>query len=142
MCARVLLCFAIVTAELQAAQMEARISSAISAFPGKVSLYAKNLDTGAAYGVREDDRVRTASTIQLPIMAAVFSAVAQGKAQWNETIELREQDKVSGTGILREMSGGVKLRLRDLVHLMIVVSDNTATNLILDRLSADFVNGE
>src|SRR3989442_1213641 len=96
----------------------------------------------AQAGARQEERVRTASTIKLPIMAAVFSAVAQGKAKWDETIELRDEDKVSGTGILREVSAGVKLPLRDLVHLMIVVSDNTATNLILDRITADFVNTE
>jgi beta-lactamase class A len=122
--------------------MEAKLQFAIAAFPGKVNLYAKNLDTGKTYGLRQDERVRTASTIKLPIMAAVFSAVAQGKVKWDETLELREQDKVSGTGILREMSHGQKLPLRDLVHLMIVVSDNTATNLILDRLTPDFVNAE
>ncbi len=123
-------------------QMEARVRGAVSAFPGTVRLYAKNLDTGQTFGLGEDEPIRTASTIKLPIMAAVFSAVAQGKAQWDETLVLREQDKVSGTGILREMSDGVKLPLRDLVNLMIVVSDNTATNLILDRLTTGFVNTE
>src|SRR5262249_13975201 len=79
-------------------QMEARIQSAIAAFPGTVRLHAKNLDTGETFGVRENERVRSASTIKLPIMAAVFSAIAGGKAKWDETLELREQDKVSGTG--------------------------------------------
>jgi beta-lactamase class D/beta-lactamase class A len=123
-------------------QMEARIQTAISAFPGAVSLFAKNLDTGQTFGIRENERVRTASTIKLPIMTAVFSAVAQGRANWDELIELRDEDKVSGSGVARELSGGLKLPLRDLVHLMIVVSDNTATNLVLDRFTADFVNAE
>lgn len=123
-------------------QMEAKVRAAIDAFPGTVSLYAKNLDTGDTFGIRGDERVRTASTIKLPIMAAVFSAVAQGKAKWDETITLREEDKVSGSGVLRELSGGLKLPLRDLIHFMIVVSDNTATNLVLDRIPADFVNTE
>ena len=121
-------------------QLQAEIRAALQGFPATVSLHAKNLDTGATFGVRSDERVRTASTIKLPIMAAVFAAVAAGKSSWTETVELRDSDKVSGSGILREMSAGLKLPLRDLVHLMIVVSDNTATNLILDRISADFVN--
>lgn len=112
----------------------------ISSFDGQVFLYARNLGTGAAFGWREDERVRTASTIKLPIMAAVFAHVRAGKARWDEPIELREQDKVSGSGILHELSPGVRLPLRDLVRLMIVVSDNTATNLVLDRISADAVN--
>lgn len=125
-----------------AEQMRARIESAISGFPGTVSVYAKNLDTGETFGIRPDDRVRTASTIKLAILAAVFSAVAQGKASWDETVTMRAEDKVPGSGVIRELADGTKLTLRDLVHMMIVVSDNTATNLLLDRFTADFVNAE
>jgi beta-lactamase class D len=123
-------------------QMETRIQQAIAEFPGKVSLFATNLDTGQSFGIREDEPVRTASTIKLPIMTAVFSAVAQGKASWTETLELKPEEKVSGSGVLTELSGGLPMPLRDLVNLMIVVSDNTATNLILNRFPGDFVNGE
>jgi beta-lactamase class A len=131
-------------AKLAAAQAPAdardEIRREIAAFDGEVFLYARNLTTGMSYGWRENERVRTASTIKLPIMAAVFAKVRQGEARWDERIELRGQDKVSGSGVLRELSDGVKLPLIDLVRLMIVVSDNTATNLVLDRISADAVN--
>ena len=70
---------------------------------------SKDLDTGQTYGVGENERVRTASTIKLPIMVAVFRAVADGRARWDETLTLREQDKVSGSGVLREFSNGLKL---------------------------------
>jgi beta-lactamase class A len=120
--------------------MDQRVRSAISSFPGTVSLYAKNLDSGETYAIRENDRVRTASTIKLAIMADVFDAVEQGKTKWNEELLLRDADKVQGSGVILELSDGVHLPIRDLVHLMIVVSDNTATNLLLDRFSADTVN--
>ena len=55
--------------------MRARIGD----FPGTVSLYAKNLDTGATVGIREAEPVRTASTIKLPILLAVFDQVAAGR---------------------------------------------------------------
>ena len=105
-----------------------------------VCLYARNLDSGASYGWREDEKVRTASTIKLPIMTAVFDAVEHGRAKWTETLTLTNDEKVSGSGVIREFSDGLKLPLRDLVHMMIVVSDNTATNLILDRFTTDTVN--
>ncbi len=124
-----------------AAELDDAVRREIRGFEGEVCLYARNLATGAAYGVRENERVRTASTIKLPIMAAAFAKVRAGEARWDEPITLREEDKVSGSGVLHEFSGGVKLPLRDLVHIMIVVSDNTATNLVLDRISADAVNG-
>lgn len=123
-------------------QMQARIRAAIEAFPGAVSLCALNLDTGESFGVHPDERVRTASTIKLPILAAAFAAVAQGKLRWEDTVELRAEDKISGSGVLNEFSSGLRFPLRDLAQLMIVVSDNTATNLVLDRLTADFVNAE
>ena len=113
----------------------------ISGFAGTVSLYAKNLDTGATVGIREADPVRTASTIKLPILLAVFDAVPRGQAKWTEPLTLTAAEKVSGSGILgNEISDGVQLPLQDVVHLMIVLSDNTATNMILERFTADVVN--
>jgi beta-lactamase class A len=112
----------------------------IEDFPAVVSFCARHLNTGRTLGIRQDEPVRTASTIKLPIMAAVYGAFQRGEARPDELLLLREGDKVSGSGVLREMSGGLRLPLRDLVHLMIVVSDNTATNLILDRITADSVN--
>jgi beta-lactamase class A len=123
-------------------RLDEEIRGAVAGFQGRVCLYARNLDTGRSYGLREDERVRTASTIKLPIMAATFAAVAGGRASFDEDLVLHDADKVSGTGVIRELSDGVRLRVRDLVHLMIVVSDNTATNLLLDRFSADWVNDQ
>lgn len=122
--------------------MDQRIRAAVTAFQGSTFLYAKNLDNGESYGLRENDRVRTASTIKLAIMTTVFDAVAHGRAKWDEELVLHDRDKVGGTGVLHELSDGVHLAIRDLVHLMIVVSDNTATNLLIDRFTADAVNAE
>jgi len=113
----------------------------IGDFPGTVSLYAKNLDSGAEAGIRAADKVRTASTIKLPIMLAVFDAVGRGRAQWTEPLTITAADKVSGSGVLgSEFTEGDQLSLRDAMHLMIVLSDNTATNMILERITADSVN--
>lgn len=117
-------------------------SAAIAAkCSGKVNLYAKNLDTGKTFGIREDERVRTASTIKLPILAGVFAAIAAGKGGLTDEITLTKDEQVSGSGILRGFSPGVKLPLRDVLLLMIVLSDNTATNMTLERYPADLING-
>ena len=85
--------------------------------------------------------MRTASTIKLPILLAVFDQVAAGKAKWTEPLTVTPQEKVSGSGIIgTELSDGVQLPLRDVVHLMIVLSDNSATNMVLERFTADAVN--
>lgn len=120
--------------------LDQRIQSAIQGFPGTVSLSAKNLDTGATYELRADAPVPTASTIKLPIMVELFAEAEEGKLDWNQKLELTDQAKVSGSGVLTELSAGDLLPIRDLMHLMIVVSDNTATNLILDRIGGNAVN--
>src|SRR5437016_2980569 len=131
----------IFTAALPAQSLEVNLRQRIGAFEGAVSLYARNLDTGEAVGIRESDPVRTASTIKLPILLAVFDQVARGQAKWTEPLTLTAADKVSGSGILgSEFSDGVQLPLRDVANLMIVLSDNTATNMILQRFTADAVN--
>jgi len=121
--------------------LEEKIQSAIAGFPGTVGIFAKNLDSGATYALHADERVRTASTIKLAILAATFQAVADGKVKWTDLSTLHDSDKVSGSGVLgSEFADGDRLPLSDLVHLMIVLSDNTATNLVLDRITADYVN--
>ena len=135
----ILLLFSVAAASAQPLQEALR--ARIADFPGTVSLYAKNLDTGVTVGIRESDPVRTASTIKLPIMLAVFDAVERGHAKWTEPLTVSAVDKVSGSGVIgSEISNGVQLPLRDVVQLMIVLSDNTATNMILERFTADAVN--
>jgi len=64
--------------------------------------------------------------------------VASGKAKWTELLTVRPQDKVSGSGVIgTELSDGAQLALRDVANLMIVLSDNSATNIILERFTAD-----
>jgi beta-lactamase class A len=117
------------------------LRSRIGDFPGTVSLYAKNLDSGQTVGIRPTDPVRTASTIKLAILASVFDAVARGQGSMTEPLTVTAAEKVSGSGVIgSELSDGVQLPVRDVLHLMIVLSDNTATNMILQRFSADAVN--
>jgi len=127
-------------AVVTAATLDAAIKAEIASVPGNVWIYAKNLDTGATYDLRGDERVRTASTIKLPILVAVYAEVAEGKARWDQELILTKEKKVSGSGVLTEFTDGTKLTLRDATNLMIVVSDNSATNLVLDVVSSDTVN--
>jgi beta-lactamase class A len=128
-------------AALPAQPLQDALRARIGDFQGTVSLYAKNLETGASIGIREALPVRTASTIKLPILLAVTDQVAAGKAKWTEMLTITPQDKVSGSGVIgSDLSDGVQLPLRDVVHLMIVLSDNSATNMILERFTADAVN--
>jgi len=117
-----------------------RIAALTKDFKGTVSIYAKNLDSGRDFALNADAKVRTASTIKLPILCALEALVADGRLSWTTPVTLRAEDKVSGSGVMGELSVGTTLPMRDVATLMIVVSDNTATNLVLDRITPDAVN--
>lgn len=120
--------------------LEDRIQAALDKFQGKAWIYAKNLDTGKEYALRADEPTRTASTIKLAIMAEAFRQVEQGKLKWNDEILLTKEKKVGGSGVLSELSDNTRIDLKSALNFMIVVSDNTATNLVLDKVGADNVN--
>lgn len=121
--------------------LDAQIKAAIKPFQGRVSLYAKNLDTGATYSLGGDNRVDTASTIKLSIMPEVYQLVSDGKLHWDDPIVMKASDKKGGTGIIAVLHDNLQLTLRDTVKLMMMLSDNTATNLTLDHIGSLGVNG-
>ena len=120
--------------------LDTQVKQLVNSFKGKVSLFAKNLDTGETYAFNADDRVRTASTIKIAVMIETFALVNEGKLKWTDEVVLTKEKKVSGSGILFELSDGLHLTLRDAVNLMMMLSDNTATNLVLDVVTTDAVN--
>jgi beta-lactamase class A len=120
--------------------LDDQVKPIVASFKGKVSLFAKNLDTGETYALNPDERLRTASTIKIAVMIEAFARVNEGKAKWTDEVVLTKEKKVSGSGILNELSDGLRLTLRDAVNLMMMLSDNTATNLVLDVLTTDAVN--
>src|ERR1700674_2035467 len=70
------------------AALDQRVHAELKQFKGKVTLFAKNLDTGAVYEIGGDDRVPTASTIKIAIMVEAFARVAEGKAKWTDQLVL------------------------------------------------------
>jgi beta-lactamase class A len=120
--------------------LDARVHAEIDPFKGKVYLFAKNLDTGETYSFNGDERVKTASTIKVAVMIEAFARVAEGRAKWTDELVLTKAARYGGSGVLPELSDGLRLTLRDCVSLMMLVSDNTATNMVLDYLSTDAVN--
>src|SRR2546423_12604222 len=120
--------------------LDSQIRAEISPFKGKVFVFAKNLDTGQTYSYNGDERVRTASTIKVAVMIEAFARVAEGHAKWTDELVLTKAARYGGSGILPELSDGLRLTLQDSVRLMMLLSDNTATNMVLDYLTTDAVN--
>ncbi len=103
-------------------------------FGGHLGVMARNLRTGEEISYNSDERFPTASVIKLPIMIAFFDQVQQGKISGREKITFTEEEKKPGSGILQYLNAGDMITLLDAVRLMILLSDNTATNLVIDHL--------
>src|SRR4051812_7518557 len=113
----------------------------IEAHHGEVGMAVKHLKTGESYEYKADRPMPTASLIKLPVMITTYEAVDKGKVSLSEMTELKKGDQVPGSGILTtHFSPGTKISLRDAIRLMIVYSDNTATNLVLDKLGLPATN--
>jgi beta-lactamase class A len=115
--------------------LESRLRPLIEAHKGRVAVAVKNLETGESFAYHADDPMPTASLIKLPVMVEVYRQSAAGTLDLGKMVTLRKEDKVPGSGILTShFSDGATFPIRDAVRLMIVYSDNTATNLVLDEI--------
>jgi beta-lactamase class A len=115
--------------------LEHRLGVLAKAHKGKVAIAVKHLGTGESYYLNADEPMPTASLIKLAVMVEVYQQVAEGKVRLDDRVTLHDADKVPGSGVLTEhFSDGATFSLRDAARLMIVFSDNTATNLVLDKI--------
>jgi beta-lactamase class A len=115
--------------------LEARLRPLIDGFRGRVAIAVKHLDTGEVFLGHENDPMPTASLIKFPVMVEAYRQAAEKGLDLKKTVTLEKEDKVPGSGILTyHFSDGATFPLRDAVHLMIVYSDNTATNLVIDEI--------
>lgn len=117
-----------------AANLQKQLEGLASRHDGKVALFAKNLKTGEMVAIDADRPVKTASVIKLPLMIEAFRQVKQGRVKLAEPIELTTDNQVPGSGVLGFMQPGLKLTLEDALSLMMMLSDNTGTNMVIDKV--------
>lgn len=121
--------------------LESRIKPIADTHKGKVAVAVKNLATGETYTHNADEVMQTASLIKLAVMIEAYRQADDKKIDLGKTLTLTKDDKVPGAGILTQhFSDGATFALRDALRLMIVYSDNTATNLVLDQIGIRSVN--
>lgn len=106
---------------------------------GRFSIAIHHLESGEEFHHDSDHACYAASVIKVPIMAAVFDEAAQGRLSFVEKLTVRAEDMVTGSGVLQHMTPGIQMYIQDLVILMIIESDNTATNLLVDRLGTETI---
>ena len=108
--------------------------------PGHVAFYYRPLDGGCAQMYNEMMPVVAASVIKIPIMVEAFRQFEAGELNPRQTYRIKAEDKMPSCGALNRMHDGLEVTMRDLVELMIVLSDNSATNILIDRLGIARVN--
>lgn len=107
---------------------------------GSAGFYYRPLG-GEAVAFNADLPLVAASVIKIPIMVAAFRLRNEGKLDFSAEIEIRPEHKKPSCGALTYMHDGLKVTVLDLITLMIILSDNTATNLMIDLLGVATVNG-
>jgi beta-lactamase class A len=101
---------------------------------GVVGYSVIDIDNNARLSRRGDEKFSTASLIKVAILVTVYDLVAKGQLSLDDPITVLKIDQVPGSGIIQYLHNGTILTVRDAAWLMITISDNTATNLLLDRI--------
>lgn len=115
------------------------LEKAVSETPFDVGVSLMTLD-GETWGHRADEPCSAASVIKIPIMIEIFHQIDAGQRTLDDIYTLKKDDKTPGSGVLLHMHDGLDVTLYDLLYLMMSISDNTATNLLIDFAGMDNVN--
>lgn len=140
-----MLALAVLTAEtpeeILRARFEQKVQRIADSVDGIVGVTIEDLVTGESYSVNGDVVFTQASAIKLPVLVELFRQVDEGRYGLDDAVTLEESDVVPGSGILQRLTPGrVTMTLRDIATLMVSVSDNSATNMIIDRVGMESVN--
>lgn len=114
--------------------LDARLNAIAAAYDGRVALYATDLRSGKTAALNADTPVPTASVIKLTVLYEALKQIEEGKLRLDERLTMTKDDQVEGSGVLMLLDTPQTLTVKDALSLMIDVSDNTATNLLIDRL--------
>jgi beta-lactamase class A len=121
-------------------ELQRNIKNEISQFKGEVGIVIKDLETEWEYSYEKNKLFPSASLAKIPLMAACFLAADQGRIKLDRNIALKSSDKLTGSGVLKDMPAGTIFSVERLIGLMIYDSDNTATNIVTNLVGIDYLN--
>lgn len=119
--------------------LENRIGVELKSYDGLMGIYIDDL-RGNVIKINEREKFETASTIKLFVLAALFERIERGEISLSDMLEYRQEHVIDGSGILSSMEVGTKLSVKNIATLMIIVSDNIATNMLIDFLGVGQIN--
>jgi beta-lactamase class A len=138
--AATILAIAITASAQEDATLDQQIKTIADAHHGHAALFAHNLKTGQTASLLPDEPVQTASVIKMAILLDAAEQIRAGKATFDERITLTKANQVQGSGVLGVLTPPISLTLGDTLTLMVVLSDNTATNMAIDQLGLANIN--
>ena len=124
----------VAVARADTASLHRTLDSLAAAHHGIVGYAVHNLDTGERFALRGDETFPTASLIKVAVLVTLYDLVEKGELGLEDRIIVLKVDKVPGSGQLQFFHDGVEVTVRDAAWFMITISDNTATNLLLDKI--------
>ncbi len=116
------------------ARLQANIERITRSVNAKWGIYIKCVETGEEIASNADETMDTMSVIKIPLMVEAYRQIEAGKFSLTDRVTLKESDKRPGTGVIRSLDAGASLTIKDLITLMIIVSDNTATDLLYEKV--------
>ena len=125
---------AAVPVRVDTAALRATIDSIARAHRGTLAYVVRDIDPGTEIASRGDETFPTASLIKVAVLVTVFDLVEKDLLSLDDQLTVLRIDQVGGSGVLQHLHPGLAISVRDAVWLMITISDNTATNLLLDRI--------
>lgn len=123
----------------QLGRLQSRLQELAGAFPGAMGVAVRDISTGEEISINGDRPFPMASVYKVPIMVEVFRQIEARKFSLDERIELGDESRTLGSGVLTLLSNGLKPTIKDLITLMIVLSDNEATDILLKKVGAENV---
>jgi beta-lactamase class A len=121
-------------ARTDTSRLRRTLDSLAAAHRGVVGYSVHNLDTGERLSLRGDEKFPTASLIKVAVLVTLYDLIEKGLMSADDRLTMARIDRVPGSGTLQFMHEGLELTVRDAAWLMSTISDNTATNLILDKV--------
>ena len=117
-----------------------KLRAIFSELEGDGGLYVSIPETGEVLAIGEHNRYNAASTIKIPILALLLKDGEEGRLDLGKPIPVLPENRVKGSGVLKSLGPDVQMSLWDYAVLMIIISDNTATNMVIDAVGIDRAN--
>lgn len=122
-------------------RLKRQIETVLQGVEGSVGVAAKHLETGEEMSINGDVYYPMASVFKIPVLVEVMAQVQEGRFMLDDEINIRKTDQHLGSGMLADLDApGIKLSIRNVINLMMMISDNSAADILTEKVGVDKVN--